>query len=125
MAEERQSSPSILTTVAVLAIVSSLLWPHAPLRSARPSTAEANPHDQDVEARLWQDPFDATRAYESKSRKTCESDAQAHSLSNLVGQIGEQLSNNVIVLAVMETGRPYPDDHESRLRSRYAVVSAL
>ncbi len=146
MAEERSLNSLVTMPVllAVITLAASLLWPHSPLRSPRPAGApdksSAESQAQDVEARLWQDPFEAAVQHEqlrSTAGQTTNTAApltettwhgQMHNPSMLSNRIADVLlrrTNALQILVAVETGRPYPEDHESRLRSRFAVLSAL
>ena len=111
----------------VAAIASNLFWATPLLRSSRP--AVKSPGDQrslgkqDVDARLWQDPFQAIGPQALKNA-ILTNDA-AHDAQDLVRQIGKRGSPRLTILPVMITGSPYAEDSEWRLRSRYAVISAL
>jgi len=122
---------------------------------------------EDVQARLWQDPFAAAAEHQHKEHagdKTKQlqfsgrvniqpsdqeepsstefflkpkelkgpsqtSEKGPHSLQSLQHQIGveadESPEGQVDVLAVMVSGGPYPEDGETRLRKRYAVIAGL
>jgi hypothetical protein len=78
--------------------------------------------EQTLEARLWEDPF-----------KSADQDKQhggvpiATNFNPLIEQIRErsESANSVLMLPVMISGGEYSEDHESRIRSRFAIVSAL
>jgi len=73
------------------------------------------------ESRLWQDPFDVLTPVRSEQTqgkyvpRPCPK-AAFHS---------EAHQEETLILAVFLRGECYPEEEESRLRSRYAVVSAL
>lgn len=111
-----------------------------PLKSSRPT--EAPPQERraisepNIEARLWQDPFEAVALREARvpGSKPPETNGASplprYSLSNLATQMqrlsrSDAYSNNVTVLAVMVPGNPYTEGIEQRLRARYAVLAAL
>ena len=130
MAENRPltqflSMPTLLALVALL----GLIGVREPLRTLRPpaSPLPETPAlaKQDVMARLWQDPFEAVRAHIFASNTVTNN--PAHAASDIRTDIATSVAKHrsVLILTVMETGRPYADDHESRIKSRYAVVSAL
>ncbi|HEY6169534.1 MAG TPA: hypothetical protein VI454_15945 [Verrucomicrobiae bacterium] len=106
----------------------------SPLISSRPAEDHHHEHlligDQDVEARLWQDPFKALDHFKDPKGGSGEaSKTQKHALSNLVVQIGNQLNspptNHVLIVLVLVRGGSYVEDAETRLRSRHAMISAL
>jgi hypothetical protein len=80
--------------------------PQAPQQQSRTSNGI-----QDIPARLWQDPLDVV-ARRSNA-------AGHHSLTDLGAD------STSIVLAVSMPGEFYPEDSETRRRTRYAVLSAL
>jgi hypothetical protein len=92
--------------------------PRVPGHGVRPPVGT-----EDVQARLWEDPFAAVRRH----RKDIEHDR--HDIDSLAKQIIEKASENeveeVIVLGVMVFGGPYAENAERRIRSRHATLSAL
>ena len=92
-----------------------------PLQSARPTDPERVkflPADmQDVEARLWQDPFAAVEKHETRPQGS-----EKHTAKTLRDYIRE---HSVTVVAVSVFGGSFDEAAESRRRSRFAVVSAL
>ena len=118
------SSPfNVTSVIALLTLLSGLFLVSKKLASERPfvsSPKPVNPHeDQMVEARLWEDPF-----------KWKQSEAQTNgyeAFGYLRTQIAEHTDgpDTPLLLAVMVEGGTYTEDVEARLRSRYAVVSAL
>jgi len=91
------------------------------MKSLRP-TGEHEPtptraEGQLFEARLWQDPFDVLRAAQaSKAKFPCANEA-------LIPAKGTK--GRLLILPVFLPGTDYPEDVETRLRLRNAVVSAL
>ena len=75
--------------------------------------------DQQVQARLWEDPLDL------KGQKAQAEGETAFKL--LRGQIAARAPSDQspTLLLVMSHGGPYGEDQESRIRSRFAVISAL
>lgn len=74
---------------------------------------------EDVQARLWEDPFAAVRRHRTDSK-----DAR-HKIESLAEQIVRKKTEEVTVLGVMVFGGPYAKDTERRIRSRHATLSAL
>ncbi|EAR20442.1 hypothetical protein [Nitrococcus mobilis] len=134
--------------VVLLALLSAALYQHAPLKGSRPAAprekTELVVHSaEDVPARLWQDPFAAVALYKGRDAEQAtdqylESFAQAqrgprHTFEALRSQINTYLDQagsggkekKLIVMGVMVFGGPYAEYREWRLRSRYAVISAL
>jgi hypothetical protein len=148
MADSKQSSPNVGTNGFVwllLAAAGTYFVVHqAPLEGTRPQTAETflreRPSLQDVDARLWQDPFAAVadklastqefkpgncgsnegqNANRSDDKKA---DLEEHCASPLKGLKPE---SKPIVLVASVSGAPYSEDHEFRRRLRYAILAGL
>lgn len=98
--------------------------------------------DQDVTARLWEDPLEAVQSEAGRSHPAaavhspsdpCAPDepeqVPKHTLSHLAQIVQARLAQtpapNVCILVVPIPDTPYPDDHETRLRMRYSVQMAL
>lgn len=133
------SNPNAL--LAIITIVGGLWLVSHELTSDRPvpRAGEAVPitGDQKMDARLWEDPFKAGDG--SNSRGDHEGEI-ADGLGTLVEQIRRKSAEAqtpeatsesatataaVRLLPVMISGGQYSEDQESRIRSRYAIVSAL
>lgn len=110
------------------------------LQSTRPAANEPRTEQryepQDVDARLWQDPFGAVArqreqaARAMKPEQLAAEDARRRKI--LVDEIAwrlkpgeKQALNQILVLPVMLPGGPYAEAVESRRRLRYAVLSGL
>ena len=133
----------------VLALASLLMVKPSPLDSERPGSTPGGSQSygapQDVDARLWQDPFqavnDATKysaadhleakAYEGKklSVELVSSKRQNNHLPENIYPAPpsgtDANAEKIILMAVMMPASPTPEEHEARLRRRYALVSAL
>src|SRR5262249_43281755 len=96
-----------------------------PVQSARPNGRERMKFvpaaQQDVEARLWQDPFAAVERQETRSKPA------AHTSEKQRERIQAKLNadRHVTVIAVSVFGGSYSEAAESRRRTRFAVLSAL
>jgi len=132
--DAKQIYRNAMPLIAVVLMASGILVKTVPLESRRPvdpqRVAFAPAGRQDVEARLWDDPFAVMRALKSQTPAQRCSDAKndlAHQAAALHGSIAYRTKRGlaVSVLAVMVPGGPYFEDAEARRRSRYAVVSAL
>ena len=119
---------------ALLAMVSgALIYEGTSLKTARPVDKEATNNvflgKGLVQARLWQDPFEAVETYrlqEEKAQKEPESKDAAGTLATLVNVIGQlDATSGLRILPVFVDGSPYANGVEFRLKDRYAVVSAL
>jgi hypothetical protein len=107
---------------------------HAQLEGSRPPAIKKVIHertgDQDIDARLWQDPFATVADTLTRSRdltpKVCETDPAkypTHCQAPLDSPTAS--ASRPIVLVVSVSGAPYSEDHEFRLRTRYAVLAGL
>lgn len=146
MADNRDSGVSLATNGLVLLIVMAtgtlFYWQELPLQGSRPPGEAPETHDrgvdQNVDARLWQDPLAAvlkSRAEEKKASAGVGAAAVTEALPNGGKPVPDRLSNlraaikktdgNVLVVGVTVPGAPYAEDAESRRRYRYAVLAAL
>jgi hypothetical protein len=126
-----------LPIIMVLLLAAGVLVKNIPLESARPSDVERVKFvpigEQNVEARLWQDPFAAIEKHEERFTQTAVqqqteiiSQAAALKSEKLSGDVrGYRIDGNVKVLAVSVFGGSFAEAAESRRRTRFAVVSAL
>ncbi|MGC3958345.1 MAG: hypothetical protein QM813_10515 [Verrucomicrobiota bacterium] len=116
--------PAILNSVLLAStIIGGILLASNKLTSGRP-TPQVVPYqsaigNQQLDARLWEDPFKAKDAGLSSSQEK-----DFTSLSNQIVRRTEN-ANKLTILPVFIAGGPYSEDRESRIRSRFAVVSAL
>jgi hypothetical protein len=106
-----------------------------PLEGSRPPAIKQSLYErtgaQDIDARLWQDPFATVADTLTKSpdlTKVCkgpkDNSYRIHCLSPLDDQAAVA-SSLPSVLVVSVSGAPYSEDHEFRLRIRYAVLAGL
>jgi hypothetical protein len=119
-----------------LAGVGGYFWLAGPLASSRPTAAPSHGHpavkDEDVDARLWQDPFaTAVRHIEQEREHLPGHAAAVHRLDTLQREVqsrsGPSLRRaaSLLMMPVMVRSEASAEDEELRLRSRYAVVTAL
>src|SRR6516225_2116838 len=129
MAESKEKSSSsspfnITSVIAVVTVLTGILLVSKKLSSDRPfssSEQPANPReDQTVEARLWEDPF----KWKPSEAQATNEEAFTFLHSQIVART-EPGEPPPTLLAVMIQGGTYSEDRESRIRSRFAVVSAL
>ena len=116
------SNPLPLVAVALLA--AGVLVRTLPLESARPHDAAAQSitaiGEQDVRARLWQDPFEAVprpvRRESPRERAARIAEDPLHGPGSLTAQVQRagELGGKVTILGVMVFGSPYAEDVESR-----------
>ena len=123
-------APLYIIVCAILA-ASGIYYLQEPFKVFRPveKTEEVSFTEKGIEARLWQDPVEAVRKHinESKKEKTDPFDrklfADGKSLSAKINSYKEKES--ILILPVIVPGGHSVDDHETRLRTRYAVLAAL
>ncbi|MBT2327091.1 hypothetical protein J7E62_32955 [Variovorax paradoxus] len=141
----------------VLLTIGALFVRELPLETTRLPVNEARlaQHQslQDIDARLWQDPFSAVAKARADARKKqpdkaddeerrrrshqellgdikkrmdarSVQDLQRRAAANSFGAI-EQRPQRVEILAIMLPGGPYSENVESRRRARYAVLAGL
>ncbi len=95
-----------------------------PSRPQQPLQIEEGPlKGENIQARLWQDPFAAVARHEK--RFPGKTDCEIQERNRLFSENILADAKKIIVLGVMVFGGPYPADVEMRTRYRYAVLSAL
>lgn len=128
------------TLLPLIAALAGVIAQFRPLVSARPSIPNTRPlgvvAQQDVDARLWQDPLAAAQ----KAKEQTDADALArgvpvaqvvrHEIKTLKQQIQEmalrlQGNEKILLMAVMLDSGPYIEQAEARLRMRQAVLEGL
>src|SRR5262249_22128029 len=110
----------------VAALVAGVLWRNAPLQSSRPVAPDKPPDlsTTTVRARLWQDPRQGIESQQTQQHECRDpkcSDEQHERLATPPEVPG--VDYNLLLIPL--DGEPYAESVESRLRTRYAVVSAL
>jgi hypothetical protein len=134
MPESKQSSSNVGAGAVwiLLAAAGAYFVVHTPpLEGNRPPTTEAflreQPSLQDIESRLWQDPFAAVADKLVKSsdlkRENCEK-KRAEVVDHCRSPLSHQQMSPLVMIASV-TGAPYSEDHEYRRRLRYAVLAGL
>jgi len=126
------------TLLPVLAALAGLVAQYKPLVSTRPTIpsekAIAVIAEQDVDARLWQDPISVAQKQKAlldaqiETHVAKKGSAESHDISALADLLHERVSTFpecVLLLAVMVDAGPYSEQGESRLRSRQAVLEGL
>lgn len=154
-AERKQNIVSSWPILAILAIIGGAYYlSQLPLESSRPESPlgleHVVPKKDKIDARLWQDPFKVALDHEkamhreknlqnSNPRWQCTSNHNVHEqLVELISRfIGDERKTqneqgradsdvpNVHVLMIMVRDGNFAEDHERRLRNRYAVLTAL
>lgn len=107
----------------------------APLLDSRPPRIDssieqiARAQEQTIDARLWQDPLSAVaKAVDKSELRTLETQCKFHPNSDSHCKPPPEAaagSAEPLVLGVMVSGAPYPEDDEQRRRSRYSVLAGL
>ena len=112
----------MLAFAAVSAVY--VAWQQPRLTSTRPTEPEYPAHQlttrQDLDARLWEDPFAAVMRDIDAKRLRAPSASGGHA-----GVGYDHHGERTLVLGVTLPGASYPEVAETRRRLRYAVLSAL
>jgi hypothetical protein len=97
------------------------------LVSNRPSEQGIGTHPieaaQDIDARLWQDPFTAVKKDDQGSSPSAKKDDEPRTLDHVF--LNYTLGSPILALAITLPGDPYPEAAETRRRLRYAVLAGL
>lgn len=138
MATESQGANGLVALIGlVVGVIATMLLTRAPLDSGRPpeSTvpAERRAALQDIDARLWEDPFGVLARHngEHEGQVAPGSAKMQHPDSldtrHLCAAIGSlrPLPGKLLLMPVLVSNAPYPDAGEQRMRTRYAVQAAL
>ncbi len=132
--DEKFKLPLAGLMTLLVAAVSSFIIYQVPLKTSRPIDKEAEKYvsvkADRVQARLWQDPFEAISTHQLKEASTKSASGghagSHHAFSDLVQAIRQEgAGSEYFVLPVFMDGSPYANGVESRLKDRYAVVSGL
>ena len=135
---------SPLSIIAILAVlVGAAYVTRSPMESPRP---EAPPdlkqpvrEEDKIDARLWQDPLKvaldhkkAMHGEKNAERPKCPSIHDVNQVREVINDLTDKGTKNpndqntiMHVLLTMVRGGPYSEDHERRLRNRYAMLTAL
>lgn len=135
---DRDLNPSLLVpNLAVLLLVAiGLLTDKAPLISSRPETPTPTTASSNALARLWEDPLTVKISDQAKAELRASTREAAVSVTEGANDklraaterekgVPGSLSYRVLVLPIMLGGEQNPEAIETRLRTRYAVLSAL
>ncbi len=139
--ERGDSANPLSSIILVLVMAVGALWVQTvSLPSARPPESQVAQENytaqQNIDARLWQDPFEAERKNAPKPAKDAGPSIQGTRESRTPeGLSGTEKQNTICsaksssrgvqVMAVMVSGAPYAEAAENRRRARYAVISGL
>ena len=133
--DNKQPADNFASNVVIVALLlvtgTAVYFQPAPLQGARPAVTETAIRQnakENIDARLWQDPFGAIAKWHREQlaadkklggkQKHC-TDRQCES------PLSRAPTGETLVLAVTVSGSPYAESEEGRRRARYAVVSAL
>lgn len=130
----------------ITALIGLLMYSPSELNSLRPgvepSSSKYSGVAQDVDARLWQDPFQAIKEaaknvsgesftiekFDGKNftfKLSKSKESEDHPPKQIYGLTKRIDGTEIRLMAVMMSAAPTPEQHEARLRRRYALVSAL
>ena len=144
MAENKYGDPFVAISAALIALAALgvVIYYKVPLKGLRPVIEWREPSEQ-VQARLWQDPFTAVLDYvhsQPKGTTRPEPDicplfsnqslqiqeaVKKSALPQNIATLLEKGKEKVIVLGIMVFGSRYAEETESRIRQRVAVLAAL
>lgn len=118
-----------LNNLLLILLAGTLFVTQAPFHESRPAKPDtATPSAPMVDARLWQDPFEAVDEHKGQHKDTDAKD-HLHDLARLQDSIRAKIEadglSELNVVAVMLPGDPYFEDGETRRRLRYAVLSGF
>lgn len=131
----KQDGPNFPLSGGLIALAIAIIFyltVETPFRAARPENPRLGidkaQSAEDVQARLWEDPFAAVARHSPKgtASQRQHTDDHGHSIGDLTLQFEERsLRPGLVIMSVMVFGGPYPEDQEGRIRTRHAVLSAL
>jgi len=128
------------TLLPLAAVLAGVIVQYKPLVSERPSVPSEKTApviaEQDVDARLWQDPIGVAQKQKALLDEQIDKgvakkgSAESHDIGALCNLLCErtdtfQAPGSVLLLAVMLDAGPYSEQAESRLRARQAVLEGL
>jgi hypothetical protein len=117
--EKSETKLPVQNLVLLAGAVLGAVWLYeGPLKSSRPVEELSSQRlevvgDRRVQARLWQDPFDAVTRHRDVEKQNGEL-RHIHSLRDLVEEGVHTDISMVTVLALLTDGAPYADPAESR-----------
>jgi len=126
------------TVLPLAAVLAGVVAQYKPLVSERPSVPSEKTApviaEQDVDARLWQDPIGVaqkqkalldTQIQAGVAKKSVTELHDIAALTDLLYKRAGKFPGNILLLAVMLDAGPYSEQAESRLRARQAVLEGL
>jgi hypothetical protein len=129
-AEGGGSFPFNLPVLLVLLVLASGAWlVSQKLTSTRPAASAGMGRDlvgeQTVEARLWEDPFKPLEHVGGGDRSPVADFTASILHRQIQNRLDQDDHQSLLILPVMLPGSFYSEDQESRIRSRFAIGSAL
>ncbi|MDX8126426.1 hypothetical protein QLH52_03980 [Methylomonas sp. OY6] len=132
MSKENKStaiSPNLLSVLLII-LGGSLFVGQSPFNDSRPNKASLSQLQQagfksDVDARLWQDPFEAIANQNLNSQGYQQFKDQKELIKTLQSHLEDIPDGRQIVIATLMPNGRYQEDVETRRRIRYAVLSGL
>ncbi|MGC4099540.1 MAG: hypothetical protein QM706_20790 [Nitrospira sp.] len=122
MAGQQEDYSKLPITAIVSLTLGLIAWwlVSEPLVSTRQEgTRPISKSEQLIPARLWQDPLEALQVNDAKQGGEAKQPVRQFGFEHMTP------ARRTAVLVVMTEGAPYVENHEKRLRDRYAVVAAL
>ncbi|NUU38024.1 tripartite tricarboxylate transporter TctB family protein [Pseudomonas sp. C2B4] len=110
------------SAVILSLVVSTFALTRDPFLEPRPIGAQFQAQ-MPIEARLWQDPFDALERYRKKLNAIGKAEAEKLCISTIAKLPGESTPPDIMVALV--EGGPYADEVEQRRRIRYALLAGF
>jgi len=145
-AEAEKKAPSSLPIIGVLLLIAGAFYlSTSPLESSRPDAPSglenAVPERDKIDARLWQDPLKVAMDHETVTHGDGTNQAGKclsehcinlihNRIKNLISAAGEMRTEDPnhpvvrVLLTIIRDGT-FAEDHERRLRNRYAMLSGL
>ena len=138
--DQKRVLGSLPLLVAVAFITGTVFLSRLPLRSSRPVPPTGLKHQlserEKVDARLWQDPYRTVMDHERimhlgeaefKANDHRQCPAESHDVASLRQRLTALATarQRVHILMVMSRDLPRAEDHERRLRNRYALLMAM
>lgn len=118
---------NLKTVLALFTVIVGVFLVSQRLTSDRPLATASRPMetigDQTVEARLWEDPFAIWERLGDQGSKGMATNGYTELQSQIRARSGKR--RPPLLLPVMLEGGGYSEARESRVRSRFAIVSAL
>ncbi|MGH8384081.1 MAG: hypothetical protein ACRESJ_01080 [Pseudomonas sp.] len=103
-------------------VISTFALTREPFLEPRPIGAQFQAQ-LPIEARLWQDPFDALERYRKRLKESNNKNSDEVCSKDLVAVEGEEKAPDIMVALV--EGGPYADEVERRRRIRYALLAGF